>query len=286
MARYKARKVHLEEGAPRGASSKGKVVEGRITKPPKPKKGKDPAKVKAREEARKAKQEAKRKAKEKARIQRETATFIIRQAKHYAFTKADGKLAHPATIRLESGEVVSYRVGGYGGYAGQDWDGRVILNEAEAHFIIDKAKKIVAEAYVNLSKGGSYYTRWEENREGDPYAADYYIREARARAEKFDAKLDSSVAKDGIYNIALRIEKASYDFFDVEYKYIYTYDDKDAQEAWSMIIFTLDNAVSEEVISNVEMKKRVRIRDQEVLKGGWFEATEAKEKGWIGKAER
>lgn len=286
MARYKARKVHLEEGAPKGVSSRGKIVEGRVTKPPKPKKGKDPEKAKAREAARKAKQAAKKKAKERAKMQRETATFIIQQAKHYAFKKSNGKMLHPATIQLEGGETVSYRVGGYGGYAGQDWEGRVILNEAEAHFIIDKAKKIVAEAYVNLSKGGTFYTRWEENRDGDPYAADDYIREARSRAEKFDAKLDSSVSKEGIYNIALRIEKASFDFFDIEYKYIYTYDDKDAEEAWAMIIFALDTAVSEERISGVEMKKRVRIREQEVLKGGWFEATEAKETGWIGSAER
>lgn len=221
-----------------------------------------------------AKAAARAKEKKRKRVQRETQTYIIRQAKKYAFKRRgkSGELLHPSVVMGEGGQQ---RVGGYGGYAGQDWEGRIIINSAEADFIINKAFQIVADSYTRLSSGGDEYTAWLA---GQRFPT--YITLARNHAENFAATMRSAIETETKYNVALRIEAAAGDFFKSEERYIYMYSENSWQDDWAYIIETLYTAVRGEYISGVEMYKRTKLKKAGMM--GEFNLAEAEEIGWIG----
>ena len=218
----------------------------------------------------------------KLKEKNQTERFIVKQKRNYAKKHAfDLYAVKRDSSGREALDLV--RSGGYGGQAGQDWEGTLILTSAEVDFILNKAMQIVAEAYSNLSEGGSVFETWYSELAGarsETHLYEEYIKDARARAETFTNDLDDAVSRDGKYNIAIRIESYAGDFFTLETSYIYTYDPLDAVEMHTEIIRILSQAVRGEVINNQEMKKRIKVQHAGEL--GEFQLAEALENGWLG----
>lgn len=263
---------------------------GAATKAPSAKTGLGAYEKKRKKEEEKKKKKARtemhRLARERERAKlkekNQTERFIVKQKRNYAKKHAFDLYA----VRRDSSgkEVLELvRTGGYGGQAGRDWEGTLILTSAEVDFILNKALQIVAEAYSNLSEGGSVYEMWYSQLSGarsETHLYEEYIKDARVRAETFTNDLDDAVSRDGKYNIALRIESYAGDFFTLETSYIYTYDPLDAVEMHAEIIRILSQAVRGEVINNQEMKKRIKVQRAGEL--GEFQLGEALENGWLG----
>lgn len=218
----------------------------------------------------------------KLKEKNQTERFIVKQKRNYAKKHAFDLYA----IKRDSAgnEALEFvRSGGYGGQAGMDWEGNMILTSAEVDFILNKALQIVAEAYSKLSEGGSTYEEWYfalSHRRSKSNYYEEYIHDARERAETFPTDLNDAVMRDGKYNIALRIESYAGDFFDLEMTYIYTYYPEEAMQVHTQIIGILSQAVRGEVINDQEMKKRIKTPNAGEL--GEYQLAEALEGGWLG----
>lgn len=217
----------------------------------------------------------------KLKEKNQTERFIVKQKRNYAKKHAfDLYTVKRDSSGAETLELV--RSGGYGGQAGTDWEGTLILTPAEVDFILNKALQIVAESYSKLSEGGETYEDWYYQLRNVPKTKYYpeYIHDARQRAEQFPIDLDNAISRDGKYNVALRIESYAGDFFDIEMTYIYTYLPEEAMAAHAEIIRVLTQAVRGEKINNQEMKKRIKVQNAGEM--GEFQLGEALESGWLG----